>query len=291
MDRKRTGILSLAAAALITSTLASPAAAQTGWRKGATGVAGSRGEPGLGIGTATVSGAVSGGGPVFIGPFGGGGFHGGFVRVGFGGVWSHGRGFNNGWNTGWNGWWNGPVIFGGTGQPYSTYGPLNPQPPVNTQPAPMAPTGSDLTPGELDEIGEAGLRLALGQGSAAMDAARAAIDAGHEMEGQRMLGLALAIEGRFEDAAAVIRMALEHDGAVYNEPPPVHSADVAAARRLSRQARSHAQATGSASAWVMAIEIARATGTNFQAPVWLNYAEDAGLEGRLLDDLRFLLQN
>lgn len=155
---------------------------------------------------------------------------------------------------------------------YRTSGPAN--------------TGADLEPGEADALTRVGLRLGLGEGEKARELCVEAINAGAGADAQRMLALALAIEGRYDEAAAVSRSALSDPAVAGRRPPEVCATNTAEARRVSEGARRHARLSGSGSAWLLAIDVARATGTTFDAARWIEAAEDNGLSGDIAEALR-----
>jgi len=277
----------LAAAALAWLGLPPSAAAQTGAVSPPTGAVNpptGAGRP-VGLaqpsvstiqdGTITFQGAVGGGvistgsGPIFfpvpaVHLHGHGGFHLGFGRLG------HGR-------------------FGPYHDNYLYPNILNPYPSPPIQFGHVsgpAYTGADLAPGTADLMTKAGLSLGMGKAEKAREMALEAINSGSGARAQRVLALALAGERRYEEAAAVLRSALSDPAVAGSAPPEMFVTDASRGGAIADGASRHARLTDSASAWLLAIDVARATGTRYNATRWIEAAEEAGLPPDIAEALR-----
>ena len=164
----------------------------------------------------------------------------------------------------------------------------NPSPPIQfMHVGGPANTGADLDdPGEADLLTKAGLRLGMGRGDRAAELCVEAINNGAGPEASRMLALALAVDGQYAEAAAVARSALSAPARARAAPPEACTTDIGQARRVSAGAHRHARMTDSASAWLLAIDVARATGSNHDAARWIEAAEQAGLASDIAGALR-----
>jgi len=186
-----------------------------------------------------------------------------------------------GWHQGWAWDWAYDPIFNTGGYAGPIDGQLSPgyQPPVEPAPEPVV----------LTTVEQAEVELAFGDPERAVDLYRAHLaDNPGDMESVRALGIALLKAGRFEDAAATVRLAYATDPLLAADPVGswIGGDSPLAVRHLRVDAARHANRVNTASAWLMVVVLMQGEGLDDPAIKLLDRAGELGLEPAVVSAMR-----